>query len=213
MTTLMRIARAEPTDECLEAVLGLIEEARGWLWTKGTDQWAKPWPNEGARDARVFKGLQGGKTWIVWDGVIPAATVTITPQMNPAVWSTPGNKSDLAERAVFMHRLVTARKYAGLGLGAQLTDWAGLRGQRLYGAKWIRIDVWRTNRQLHEYYQRKGFEACGFCADPQYPSSALFQKPVATISAASVPVFAESPHQAAAARPAELSRPAAPVLV
>jgi GNAT superfamily N-acetyltransferase len=187
MTTLMRIARAEPTDECLEAVLGLIEEARGWLWTKGTDQWAKPWPNEEARDARVFKGLQGGKT--------------------------PGNKSDLAERAVFMHRLVTARKYAGLGLGAQLTDWAGLRGQRLYGAKWIRIDVWRTNRQLHEYYQRKGFEACGFCADPEYPSSALFQKPVATISAASVPVFAESPHQAAAARSAELSRPAAPVLV
>ena len=187
----MRIACAEPTEEHLGAVLGLIEDARSWLWTKDTDQWAKPWPNEGERDARVLRGLQGGKTWIVWDGDIAAATVTVTDQMNPAVWSTSGCECNLAERAVFMHRLITARKYASLGLGAQLIDWAGLHGQRLYGARWIRIDVWRTNLQLHDYYRRKGFQPCGFCADPDYPSSALFQKPVATISTPSAPMFLE----------------------
>jgi hypothetical protein len=212
MTTIMRIARAEPTDECLGVVLGLIEDARSWLWTKDTDQWAKPWPNEEARDARVLKGLQGEKTWIVWDGIIPAATVTITPQMNPAVWSTPENRCDLAEPAIFMHQLITGRKYAGLGLGAQLIDWVGLRGQHLYGAKWIRIDVWRTNQLLHDYYLRKGFEPCGFCADPEYPSSALFQKPVATIGQPSDPLFLESPDQPAALCPPELSRPLASAL-
>lgn len=194
----MRIACAEPTDENLEAVLGLVGEARDWLWTKGTDQWEKPWPTPQARDARVLKGLRRAVTWIVWDGDIPAATVTITPRMNPAVWSTPQCTCNLAEPAVFVHRLITARKYAGIGLGAELIDWAGLRGKRLYGAKWIRIDVWRTNQRLHEYYRQRGFEACGFCADPDYPSSALFQKSVSVIRKPEVPQFIEVTDQCGA---------------
>ncbi|MGH3256435.1 MAG: GNAT family N-acetyltransferase [Streptosporangiaceae bacterium] len=172
--------------------MGLIEEARGWLEWKDTDQWQKPWPDTSARDARVLRGLEGEKTWIVWDGDIPAATVTITPRKNAAVWSAPACTCNLAERAVFVHRLITARKYSGSGLGAELIDWAGLRGQRLYGAKWIRIDVWSANEGLHDYYLKRGFEACGFCSDPSYPSGALFQKPVSAIIRPSVPQFAQS---------------------
>jgi hypothetical protein len=41
---------------------------------------------------------------------------------------SPPHACDLAERAVFVHRLITARKFAGSGLGAELIDWAGLRG-------------------------------------------------------------------------------------
>lgn len=186
----MRIVQAGP--EHLSSVLGLIDEARGWLEWKDTDQWQKPWPDVRARDARVLRGLEGGKTWIVWHGNIPAATVTITPRKNAAVWSAPACTCNLAERAVFVHRLITARKYGGSGLGAELIDWAGLRGQRLYGAKWIRIDVWSTNKGLHDYYLKRGFEPCGFCADPSYPSGALFQRPVAVITRPSVPQFVES---------------------
>jgi GNAT superfamily N-acetyltransferase len=195
MTSTMRIACAEPTDENLGAVLDLIEDARGWLWTKDTDQWEKPWPSREARDARVLKGLQRGATWIVWDDSIPAATVTMTPRKNAAVWSKPTCTCDLAERAVFVHRLITARKYAGTGLGTELIDWAGSRGQRLYGARWIRIDVWSTNQRLHDYYVKRGFEPCGFCADPSYPSGALFQKPVSAITKPSSPQFMEFPEQ------------------
>ena len=190
---MMRISCAEPTAENLKAVLGLVQEASDWLWTKDTDQWTKPWPDEKGRDARVLRGLLKGTTWIVWDGDIPAATVTITPRKNAAVWSKPGCTCDLAERAVFIHRLITARKYAGQGLGAELIDWAGLRGQRLYGAKWIRIDVWTTNTGLHDYYVKTGFEPCGFCADPDYPSGALFQKPVSAVRPSIIPQFMQSP--------------------
>ena len=93
-------------------------------------------------------------------------------------------------------KFFTSRKYAGLGLGAELIDWAGLRGQRLYGAKWVRIDVWRTNESLHNYYLKRGFEPCGFCANPAYPSGALFQKPVSAIRMPSDPQFAEVPPSA-----------------
>jgi hypothetical protein len=80
-----------------------------------------------------------------------------------------------------VHRLITARDYGGLGLGAELIDWAGLRGSHLYEAKWVRIDVWTTNIALHKYYVGTGFEPCGMYNDPRYPSGALFQKPVTAI--------------------------------
>ena len=181
MTPTMRVARAEATGEHLEAILSFIEEASTWLRSKDTDQWAKPWPSKEARDARVLRGLQNGKTWIVWDGDTPAAMVTIATRANAAVWSKPACECDLSERAVYAHRLITARNYAGWGLGAELLDWAGLRGRREFGAKWIRIDVWTSNPSLHDYYLRRGFEPCGTCADPTYPSGALFQKPISGI--------------------------------
>src|SRR6516225_2127380 len=117
----MRIARAENTDRDLQAVLGLIEEARTWLGTMGIDQWASPWPDLERRDARVRRGLVVGKTWIVWDDEIAVATVTIATGPNPRVWSKHA-AYDLSERAVYAHRLITARKYGGYGLGAELID-------------------------------------------------------------------------------------------
>ena len=174
----MRMALAEPTRENLEIVLGLIADARSWLGTKGTDQWAEPWPDREQRDARVLRGLENKKTWIVWDGNNPAATVTMANWHNPAVWSKGACECDLAERAVYVHRLITARNYAGRGLGAQLIDWAGLRARSIYGARWIRIDVWTSNDALHRFYEKIGFERCGTCPNSSYPSGALFQKPM-----------------------------------
>jgi GNAT superfamily N-acetyltransferase len=191
MTPPMRIALATP--EHLNIILGLIDEAAAWLRLKGLDQWAQPWPDRERRDARVRKGLEGGKTWIVWDKDSPAATVTLAAQHNPEVWSRPACRCDLDEPAVYAHRLITARDYAGWGLGAELIDWAGLCSRRDYDAKWIRIDVWTSNTALHGYYKKRGFEPCGTCADEKYPSGALFQKPVAAITARPAPLFAEPP--------------------
>ncbi len=187
MTTTMRIVRAADTDENLEVLLGLIDEARNWLGNKDTNQWARPWPDRASRDDRVRRGLQVGKTWIVWHEEIPVATVTIATRPNPVVWSGPDCRCNLSERAVYAHRLIVARNYSGWGLGAELIDWAGLWGRREYGASWIRIDVWTSNTALHRYYTKTGFEPCGSCADPDYPSGALFQKPVSRIAPVSIP--------------------------
>jgi GNAT superfamily N-acetyltransferase len=189
VTLPMQIALA--TAENFDTILGLIDEAAAWLRTKDTNQWATPWPDRAARDARVMRGLAGRKTWIVWDGEVAAATVTLTPRLNPKVWSRPACTCDLSKRAVYAHRLITARNYAGWGLGEQLIDWAGRRARRNYGAEWVRIDVWTGNTALHEYYMKRGFRQCGFCPDPSYPSGALFQKPVALIGANAAPLFTE----------------------
>jgi len=189
MTPTLVIAQAKGTRENLSAVLGLIEEARYWLRDKGTDQWAAPWPDNEQRDSRVLRGLEVGATWIAWAGDEAAATVTIASRANPAVWS--GSDCNLADPAVYAHRLIVSRNFAGWGLGAELSDWTGLRGRRDYGARWIRVDVWTSNCALHGYYMKRGFEPCGICPDPCYPSGALLQKPVSEIAAPASPLFTE----------------------
>ena len=188
VTAPMLITQATVRD--LPIVLGLINEASEWLRTKGTNQWAQAWPSEPERDMRVLTGLRNGKTWIVWDGNVAAATVTIANSYNPDVWAS-GSTCDLSEKAVYVHRLITARKYAGSGIGTELINWAGLRGKRKNRAKWIRIDVWTSNLALHGYYERIGFAACGTCSDRDYPSGALFQKEISKIRPLDRPQFTE----------------------
>jgi GNAT superfamily N-acetyltransferase len=152
-------------------VTGLIDEAAAWLRGRDTDQWARPWPDRERRDARVRQGLERGETWIVRDGETPAATMAICRTANPDVWWNFGK-----DPAVYIHRLVVGRSFAGQDLGGLMIDWAVQRECAIRHVEWVRVDVWTTNAQLHAYYERQGFLRCGTCPDPAYPSGALFQK-------------------------------------
>jgi GNAT superfamily N-acetyltransferase len=182
----LQLRRARLAD--LGAVTGLLAEASRWLRTKHTDQWAEPWPSEDVRRQRIREAIQAGRTWIAWDSDRPAATITASPN-DHHIWPEENRR----EPAVYIRRLAVSRRYAGQGLGAQFLDWAGLRASRQYGAQWVRVDVWTTNTELHEYYRRQGFEFCGFCETIEgYPSAALFQKPVYEIKPLEDPLFWES---------------------
>jgi GNAT superfamily N-acetyltransferase len=175
------------TVQDLAAAIRLIEEAAKWLRGIGTDQWARPWPNRAGRDGRILASLRQGKTWIAWDHGLPAATITADPEDDP-YWP----EEFLRDRAVYVHRLVVGRPYKGVGLGAALLDWAGGRARRDYGARWIRVSAWTTNRGLHAYYRRQGFFSCGLHLDDRYPSGARFQKPTAHILSSGTTLFRES---------------------
>jgi GNAT superfamily N-acetyltransferase len=190
MTSSFRIALAEATDDNMNAILRLIRQASGWLKDMGTNQWQEPWPDEKGRDARVRRGLEVEATWIVWAAERAAATVTVAQNPNMDVWQNANCSWD--EPAVYAHRLIIDRQFAGFGLGAQLIDWAGLYGQDKWAAEWLRIDVWSTNKGLHEYYMNTGFERCGIAPDPDYPSGMLFQKSVRKISEPISQLFTES---------------------
>ena len=105
---------------------------------------------------------------------IPVATVTIERTVNTDIWTQP---EKIAERAVYLSRLVTARNFSGLQIGNALIDWACDHAASEYAAEWIRIDVWTRNRALHRYYRQRGFAWCGLCPDKNYPSRARFQRP------------------------------------
>lgn len=160
--------------EELPIVIGLVDEAVKWLGrVKDTDQWARPWPSPELSTARLRRFIRAGATWIAWDDDTPAATITMQSRADPRLWT----RQERDELAVYVHRLIVSRHYAGRGLGAGLLDWAAGRAARSYGARWVRVDVWTTNKELHEYYQRQGFTLVRIRSDLEYPSGALFQRP------------------------------------
>jgi GNAT superfamily N-acetyltransferase len=176
------LSRAREHDHA--TIIGLIDAAAGWLRTKNTDQWKEPWPSEEDRNHRIRRDLIAGKTWIAWDDGTAAAT--ITADLEDQIWPAEAQR----DPAVYVHRLIVNRRYAGQGLGAALLDWAGARARRKHRARWVRIDVWTTNKALHAYYLRQGFEFWGYCdAVGYYPSAALFQKATDPIRQPGPPPF------------------------
>jgi GNAT superfamily N-acetyltransferase len=166
----------------MPVIIGFIDEAADWLASKGTDQWAKPWPNRPERDGRVVRGIRDRCTWMVEDDGSPVATISCRPTGNRDLWT----RSELTEPAAYASRLIVSRSHSGQDLGIELLDWAGLWAKRQYGARWMRIDVWTTNKMLHNYYEKRGFEFIRYCDYVDYPSAALFQKPTSRIGAADV---------------------------
>jgi ribosomal protein S18 acetylase RimI-like enzyme len=157
-----------------QAIVELIDLAAGWLRTKGTDQWARPWPSHKQRDKRIAKSIEAGATWIIWDGSTAVATITMHRDGNSKLWK----RKERRQPALYAHRLVVNRAYAGRGIGEWLLAWAAQRAARKYRAELTRIDVWTSNTALHAYYRRLGFEFVRRAKDEGYPAGALFQRPI-----------------------------------
>jgi GNAT superfamily N-acetyltransferase len=102
------------------------------------------------------------------------ATVTCRDKGNRWLWTA----RERNERAVYLSRLVVARAAAGLNIGGALIDRAARWAERAWGARWVRVNAWTTNKDLHEYYIRKGFSLHRIDTNikNRYPSAALFQK-------------------------------------
>ncbi|MFI5064593.1 MAG: GNAT family N-acetyltransferase [Streptosporangiales bacterium] len=181
----------------MTAIIGLIDEAANWLGREvGTDQWQRPWPDRAARDQRIYRGIKSDRTWMVEDGSRPedapgrlVGTVSCGRGGNKKLWT----QRERNEPALYISRLIVSRRQAGRGVGAALINWAGLRG-RAWDAQFIRIDVWTTNNELQNYYKAQGFTHVRTydLDDPwDYPSAALYQKPMKEIDRAAAARFLE----------------------
>ncbi|MFI0220148.1 GNAT family N-acetyltransferase [Streptomyces lydicus] len=141
----MKIIPAQPTD--VDKLLAFREEAATWLARLGTNQWQHPYPAD-----RLLATIRSGTVFMVADGDATAATITLTPEAEPGLWT----KQELDEPSMFINKFTVARTYAGQNLGGRLLDWAGDRAYRA-GAKWVRLDAWTTNNALQSYYLQQGF--------------------------------------------------------
>jgi GNAT superfamily N-acetyltransferase len=164
----------------LDKVVRLVREAADWLRSEGIDQWQEPWPDRAGQRERILNDLFKGKTWLVQDGKTVAATITIDTDEPLDLDECPVWPPDESQRPVlYVRRVIVSRRYARLGLGAGLLDWAADAAKRDYGADLIRIDVRTTNVKLHAYYEGQRFTRC---PDPQglgdYPAQALFERRV-----------------------------------
>ncbi|MEU9491991.1 GNAT family N-acetyltransferase [Streptomyces sp. NPDC048215] len=142
----MKITPARPDD--VAKLLAFRKEAAAWLTRLGSDQWQRPYPAD-----RLLATIEAGSVFMVTDGDVTAATITLTSDVEEGLWTD----QELREPSCFVTKLTVARTHAGQNLGGQLLDWAGDRSYHA-GAKWLRLDAWTANEALQGYYLRQGFQ-------------------------------------------------------
>jgi len=136
------VSPAEPAQ--LDLVLAILDEAAGWLASRGVEQWPARF-----RPEWVVEQVAAGYTWLAWvDG---AAVGTVTLDWDDPLWTD-------GIGAGYVHRLAVRRGAAGLGRA--LLDWAG-RATRQHGHDRLRLDCVARNRRLCRYYEAAGFAARG----------------------------------------------------
>ncbi len=179
-TASVRIRLARLAD--VDAILEMRDRAAAWLSKKHTDQWQQPWPSAQEQARRISWAINNKATWMLVDGERQVGTVTVFGEDLGGLWS---EREDTGDPALYLQRLIVIRDYAGRGLGARVLDWAAESASRR-GRKWLRIDVWANNLELHEYYIDNKFSAAGDVSKEvlrlpyltDYPSTALFQRAV-----------------------------------
>jgi GNAT superfamily N-acetyltransferase len=173
--------QARPGEE--QAVVDLWTEAATWLASRGIDQWQYP-----PHLDRIERSIAAGECWLAVNEHDDAAdvhddaanqhgrsvgTITVDRHADPDFW-TPADQPDAA---LYAHRMVVRRDYAGAGLGHLMLDHAGGLA-RDAGKRWLRLDAWRDNPGLHDYYLRLGFRLVRVVEVEGRRSGALFQREV-----------------------------------
>ncbi|MFI6609712.1 GNAT family N-acetyltransferase [Streptomyces sp. NPDC050507] len=176
----LRPARAEDVQD----LMALRTEAETWLGTKGTDQWSHA--ETGAKAITKWRAsIDEGRAWVVVDGGGGVLATVSRGPVDRDFWVD----EDRPESALYLYKLIVARRAAGRQLGARLVDWASTLAA-MEGRDWVRIDTWRTNGGLHAYYERLGFEHVRTESPSHRRSGWLAQRSVAALSLPEVPLRA-----------------------
>ncbi|MEV8057160.1 GNAT family N-acetyltransferase [Streptomyces antimycoticus] len=165
MSQALRLANETDQDELMR----LRVEAEDWLARAGIDQWR----TAGFRDRALEKwriDIENGRTWIVVESGEAVGTVTLaSPDMD--FWTL----ADRPDAALYVAKLITSRAASGQDLGGRILDWVGTVAAKT-DKPWIRLDCWRANTALQDYYLREGFEHVRTEAPPHRLSGWMAQR-------------------------------------
>jgi GNAT superfamily N-acetyltransferase len=161
------VRRATSADEDLVADMWV--RAAADLARAGLDQWQYPVKRHNIRAA-----IAAGTCWLATDSAgAVVGTITIDRDADPTMWPPEDCPSD----ALYLHRMITEPAAKGAELGSALIDWSACRAAEA-GCRWIRLDAWRSNPGLWNYYADRGFELVRVVPDAS-GSGACFQRDAA----------------------------------
>lgn len=153
-------------DADIRTVAEMWVRAAKRLADRGFDQWQYPVKTHNIRAA-----VNAGTCWLVRDSNFAiAGTITVDTNADSGLWYPSDNPSS----ALYLHRMIVEPNLAGAETGSALMDWVARRAAR-EGRRWIRLDAWRGNRGLRDYYSKRGFDVVRVVDDPT-GSGACFQR-------------------------------------
>lgn len=153
-----------------ELVHQLRNEAEEWLASKGLDQYQRG-PRAQLAHKDIDRLFDAGQFVGWFDGGEPLAVVALTDP-DPDFWTV----EEMAEPQGYLSRFLVREH--GCGHGDKLLD-AVIHDQAARQRQWLRLDCWRTNTALHQYYLNHGFKHLRTETVPGRWSGALFQRPLA----------------------------------
>jgi GNAT superfamily N-acetyltransferase len=119
----------------------------------------------------MLESILDGDSYVAEIGGILVGSITIDRFADPEFWS----RNDAPEDALYLHRMIVDRQASGKNIGGTLIDWAnGIAARE--GKRWLRLDAWRTNARLHDYYRSQGFDLVRVVELSHRGSGALFQR-------------------------------------
>ena len=157
----------------MDCLVRMYQAARQWLAEMGSDQWAGNTEEKARRN--ITCSVKRGECYLAEIDGRPVGMITVDDYADPEFW----RPDDQPETALYVHRMVVDRSASGANVGGKLLDWAnGIAAAR--GRRWLRLDAWRTNLQLHAYYERQGFNVVRMVDLNHRGSGALFQRSVSS---------------------------------
>lgn len=152
-------------------VLAMLDEAVAWLADRGLGgQWGtRPSSTRPELVRRVRTMAASGDLWMArLDGVVVGALALRdeAPDYVPAA----------AEPELFIDLIVTARRYAGRGVGSALLDFARFQADQR-GVRLLRVDCWAGGEgALPAYYMQAGFTPSETFTIDDWPGQVLEQR-------------------------------------
>jgi len=136
-------------------IIPAFEAARGYLCSRGVDQWQDGYPDRAA----VEGDLASGRAYVLETSGRAVAYAALCFGDEPTYAEINGAwKNDLPYAAV--HRVAVADGYKGMGLAGQL--FSGLEAAALErGVSELRCDTHADNRSMRRHLEKCGFEFCG----------------------------------------------------
>jgi GNAT superfamily N-acetyltransferase len=153
----MEVRKTEQDD--LEALLLLLEEARGTIATLGIDQWQNGYPSREVvkedialcRSYAVTEKGQLSGTFVLVDDGEPTYE-----KIYDGAWKTNGDS--LSYTAI--HRVAVSVAMRGKGVSTALLDYAASHARAL-GRASLRIDTHEGNVVMRRMLEKHGFAYCG----------------------------------------------------
>lgn len=168
-----RVRHADPQD--LEACLALRVHAEEALAAAGVTQW-----HDREHGREVITGwIDQGAMHVVTTQAGDVAGCFALAGADPAFWT----QAEAAQPALYLYKFIIRSDRRGSGLGDLLLDWCAKRAAEC-GARWLRLDCWRTNTGLHRYWLDRGFRHLDTREHPVRNSGALFERDAGTALAA-----------------------------
>ena len=157
----MNIRATTPKD--IDAVMAIIEEARGTIAALGIDQWQNGSPNR----AMIEEDIALGQGYCVEAEGAVIGTFALLENGEPTYdpicdgeWQTPDHRKDGTAAYLAIHRVAISVACRGSGISTAIINHAADTARRL-GRGSLRIDTHRDNAPMRRALEKYGFAYCG----------------------------------------------------